>query len=87
MEGQPDTVAADRPTEVQLAATEPSTPGSDGKVGAQEIAEAGSSAADAAAKERPSAKADCWSPHSPSRSYLTIFEKSTSGSSCESSSS
>ncbi len=58
VENKPDTAASDQPTAVQLAATEPSAPGSGGKAGAQETAEAGSNAADAAAGGRPGAKAD-----------------------------
>lgn len=58
VENVPDTATSDRPSEAQLSATEPATPGSGGKAGAQEAAPAGSSAADAAAGGRPAAKAD-----------------------------
>ena len=58
VENVPDTATSDRPSEAQLSATEPATPGSGGKAGAQEAAPAGSSAADAAAGGRSAAKAD-----------------------------
>lgn len=58
VENVPDTATSDRPSEAQLSVTEPATPGSGGKAGAQEAAPAGSSAADAAAGGRPAAKAD-----------------------------